>query len=97
MQLNPLSDNIIVKVDEVEEEEIVSGIIVVRQQKERSNMATVIAVGNGVLLPDGTRSKLSVAEGDRIMFAKYAGTDLSIDGESFTVLSEKDIYGVISE
>lgn len=93
MKIRPLHDKVLVKrLDE--EEKTKGGIIVPDSAKEKPMQGKVIAVGQGKLLKDGTRREPSVKEGDRVLFAKYAGTEIKIDGEEHLILSEDEVLGI---
>jgi len=94
MKVRPLNDRIIVKRSE-EEEKTAGGIIIPDNAKEKPFEGKVIAVGNGKKLDDGTVLKLDVKEGDRILFGKYAGTEIKISGEEYLMMREEDVLGVI--
>ena len=90
MNLQPLGDRLIVEV--LEEEEItISGIVLPDTAKEKPQRGKVLAVGPGRLLDDGSRSKPDVAVGDTILFGKYSGTELTVDGVEVIILKEGDI------
>lgn len=92
--LKPLGDRVVVRV--IEGEERTSGGIVLPQTaKEKPQEAEVLAVGPGKLLDDGSRASMEVREGDRVIFAKYAGTEVKVEGKEFLVISEKDILATV--
>ena len=93
--LKPLGERVVVKVMEVEEK--TSGGILLPQTatKEKPQEAEVLAVGPGKLLDDGKRAPMDVREGDRVVFAKYAGTEVKSHGEEFLVIAEKDILAIV--
>ena len=94
MKYRPLHDRVIVK--RVEEEEKTSGgIIIPDAAKEKPQQGKVIAVGKGKILENGKVSPLIVKKGDRILFGKYAGTDIKIDGEEHLIMREDDILAII--
>jgi len=94
MKIRPLQDRVIVKrVDE--EEKTKGGIIIPDSAKEKPIEGKVIAAGNGKVLEDGKVRPLDVKAGDRILFSKYAGTEIKIDGEEHLIMREEDILGVI--
>ena len=95
MKIRPLQDRIIVRRVK-EEEKTKGGIIIPDTAKEKPIEGVVLAVGNGKALEDGTIRKLDVKEGDRILFGKYSGTEVKIDGEEALILREDDILGVLS-
>ena len=94
MKIRPLQDRIIVK--RVEEEEMTKGgIIIPDSAKEKPMEGKVIAVGNGKILDNGQKTKPDVKAGDKVLFSKYAGTEVKIDGEEHLIMREDDILGVI--
>jgi chaperonin GroES len=96
MKIRPLQDRIIVKRVE-EEEKTKGGIIIPDTAKEKPMEGKVIAVGKGKVLEDGKINPLDVKIGDRILFGKYAGTEVKIDGEEHLIMREDDILGVIEK
>jgi len=96
MKIRPLQDRIIVKRLEGEEK-TKGGIIIPDSAKEKPMEGKVVAVGNGKILENGERSKPEVKEGDRVLFGKYAGTEVKIDGEEHLILREDDILGIIEK
>ena len=96
MKIRPLHDRVVIKRVE-EEEKTSSGIIIPDTAKEKPLQGEVIAVGNGKILEDGSVRKLDVKEGDRVLFSKYAGTEIKIDGEEYLMMREDDILGVIEK
>jgi chaperonin GroES len=94
MDLRPLHDRVLVKrLDEGEQK--VGGIIIPDTAKEKPQQAEVKAVGNGKLLDSGERVALEVKPGERILFGKYSGSDIKIDGEEYLILKEDEILGVL--
>ena len=96
MKIRPLQDRVIVKRVE-EEEKTKGGIIIPDSAKEKPIEGKVIAAGNGKLGDDGKVHPLDVKAGDWILFSKYAGTEVKIDGEEHLILREDDILGVIEK
>lgn len=94
MKVRPLHDRLLVKRVQ-EEEKTKGGIIIPDTAKEKPIEGEVIAVGNGTLLDDGTVRPLDVKKGDRVLFSKYGGTEIKIDGEEHLILRESDILGVV--
>jgi chaperonin GroES len=94
MKIRPLQDRIIVKRVQ-EEEKTKGGIIIPDTAKEKPIEGKVIAAGNGKVLEDGKVRPLDVKAGDRILFSKYAGTEIKIEGEEHLIMREEDILGVI--
>lgn len=96
MKIKPLGDRVLVK--RVEEEEVrKGGIILPDTAKEKPQQGRVIAVGTGKFDEDGNRRPLEVKEGDRILFGKYAGTEVKIDEEEYLIMREDDILGIIED
>jgi chaperonin GroES len=94
MNIRPLYDRIVVK--RVEEQETVKGgIIIPDSAKEKPQEAEVIAVGNGKRTDDGKLIPLEVKKGDRILFGKYSGNEIKIDGQEYLILREDEILGVL--
>jgi chaperonin GroES len=94
MKIRPLQDRVIVKRLE-EEEKTKGGIIIPDTAKEKPQEGKVIAVGKGKLTEDGKLIPLDVKAGDRILFGKYSGTEVKIEGEEHLIMREEDILGVI--
>ncbi len=94
MKFRPLQDRVIVK-RIAEEEKTRGGIIIPDTAKEKPIEGEVIAVGNGKVLEDGKVRPLDVKAGDRILFTKYAGTEIKLDGEEHLIIREEDILGVV--
>lgn len=96
MKIRPLQDRIIVK--RLEEEEMTKGgIIIPDSAKEKPSEGLIIAVGKGKVLENGTQLPLDVKKNDRILFGKYAGTDIKIEGDEFLIMREDDVLGVIEK
>jgi chaperonin GroES len=94
MDLRPLHDRVLVKrLDEGEQK--VGGIIIPDTAKEKPQQAEVKAVGNGKLLDSGERAAIDVKPGDRILFGKYSGSDIKIEGEEYLIVTEDEILGVL--
>jgi len=94
MELRPLHDRILVRRLE-DGEQIRGGIIIPDTAKEKPQQAEVRAVGNGKLLDSGQRVSPEVKPGDRILFGKYSGSDIKIDGDEYLILREDEILGVL--
>src|SRR5512143_2749611 len=93
-KLKPLNDKILLKRVEAESK-TKSGIVLPETAKEKPKRGTVIAVGDGKLLDDGTRAKFQVKKGDEGIFASSAGTEVKIDNEEYLILSEDEVLAVI--
>ena len=94
MKIRPLQDRVIVKRVK-EEEKSKGGVIIPDSAKEKPIEGKVIAVGKGKVLEDGSVRELDVKKGDRVLFGKYAGTEVKLDGEEHLILREDDILGVV--
>ncbi|HXG94641.1 MAG TPA: co-chaperone GroES [Blastocatellia bacterium] len=92
--IKPLQDRVIIKRIE-EQEQIRGGIIIPDTAREKPQEGEVIAVGEGKKLDSGERVPLDVKEGDRVLFGKYAGTEIKLDGEEYLIMREDDILGII--
>ncbi len=94
MKMRPLHDRVIVK--RIEEEEKTSGgIIIPDTAKEKPQQGKVVATGKGKILENGKINPVTVKKGDRILFGKYAGTDIKIDGEEHLIMREDDILAIV--
>ncbi|MBM7655743.1 chaperonin GroES [Neobacillus cucumis] len=94
--LRPLGDRIIIELVE-SEEKTASGIVLPDSAKEKPQEGKVVAVGTGRVLENGERVALDVAEGDRIIFSKYAGTEVKYQGVEYLILRENDILAIVGE
>jgi chaperonin GroES len=94
MKIRPLYDRIVVKRIE-EQETIRGGIIIPDSAKEKPQEGEVIAVGNGKRLEDGKVVPLDVKVGDRILFGKYSGSDIKLDGDEYMIMREDEVLGVL--
>src|SRR4051794_23309796 len=95
MKLKPLGDRLIVKpIDE--EETTASGIVLPDTAKEKPQKGKVIAVGDGAIGEDGSRRPLDIAEGDEVLYSKYGGTEITVEGDEVLVLRESDVLAKIS-
>ncbi|MCA1988545.1 MAG: co-chaperone GroES [Desulfarculus sp.] len=96
MKIKPLQDRVIVKRME-EEQKTAGGIIIPDSAKEKPQQGKVLAVGPGKVLEGGTRVDMTVKEGDLVLFGKYAGSEVKIDGEEVLIMREDDILGIIKK
>jgi chaperonin GroES len=96
MKIRPLQDRIVVRRVQ-EEEKTKGGIIIPDSAKEKPIEGEVIAVGNGKIADDGKVLALEVKKGDRILFGKYAGTEIKIDGVEHLILREEEVLGIIEK
>jgi chaperonin GroES len=92
--LRPLGDRVIIELVEAEEKTS-SGIVLPGSAQEKPQEGKVIAVGNGLIRDNGQRTELDVKEGDRIIFSKYAGSELKYEGKEYLILRENDILAVL--
>ena len=95
MKLKPLGDRLIVKAIE-EEETTASGIVLPDTAKEKPQRGKVLAVGDGVINDDGERKPLDVAEGDEVLYSKYGGTEINVEGDDLLVLRESDVLAKVA-
>ena len=94
MALKPLGDRIVVKQVEAQEK-TKSGLVLPDTAKEKPQEAKILAVGPGKLLEDGTVKRLEVKNGDRVLYGKYSGTEVSIEGEDYLILREEDVLAIV--
>ncbi|MGD9154065.1 MAG: co-chaperone GroES [Bacillota bacterium] len=94
MNIKPLGERVVVKVLE-KETKTKSGIVLPDTAKEKPQMGKVLAVGPGKMLDNGQRLAMEVKTGDQVLFAKYSGTEVKLDGEEYMILKENDILAVI--
>jgi chaperonin GroES len=92
--IRPVGDRVVVK-PAAKEEVTRSGIVIPDTAKEKPQEGTVIAIGSGRLLDNGERAAIDVREGDRVLFAKYGGTEFKLEGEEYLVLKESDILAIV--
>lgn len=94
MKIRPLGDKVLVKRVEAQTQ-TKSGIFLPETAKEKPQEATVVAVGDGKLLENGTRASFQVKKGDKILIGKWGGTELKVEGEEMLMLSEDEILGIL--
>jgi chaperonin GroES len=94
MKLKPLDDRIVIKQSEAEEK-TTGGIILPDTAKEKPQIGKVIETGPGKLLENGKRAKMSVKKKDEVIYARYGGNEVEIDGEKYVILRESDIHGIV--
>lgn len=95
MTIRPLHDRVVIKRLEAEEK-TASGIILAPSATEKPDMGEVIAVGEGRRCKDGSRRALDVKVGDKVIFGKYSGQTVKVDGEELLVMKEEDIFGIVA-
>jgi chaperonin GroES len=93
-KLIPIGDHVVIKV-ETAKETVKSGIVLPDSAKEKPQQGTVMAVGSGVVLDNGTKIPLEVKEGDKVVYSKYSGNEIKLDDEEFVVLSQHDILAIV--
>src|SRR5947199_7602152 len=93
-KIRPVGDRVVVK-PAAKEEVTKSGIVIPDTAKEKPQEGTVVAVGSGRLLDNGDRAPIDIREGDRVLFAKYGGTEFKLDGEEYLVVKDDGILAVI--
>lgn len=96
MNITPLGERIVIKVLE-SEERTKSGILIPDTAKEKPQMGEVKAVGSGKMLENGQKVALEVKVGDKVLFAKYSGTEVKLDGEEYMVLKESDVLAIVKD
>ncbi len=96
MKLKPLDDRIVIKQSEAEEKTS-GGIILPDTAKEKPQIGKIVATGPGKLLDNGKRAQMSVKKKNEVLYAKYSGSDIEIDGEKYVILRESDILGIVEK
>ena len=96
MAVKPLGDRVLVERLEDEDEKSSGGIIIPETAKEKPQKGKVVAVGPGKMGDDGKRMAMDVEAGQEVLFGKYAGTDIKVDGKEMLIMREDDILGIIS-
>jgi len=94
-KIKPLADRVIVK-PMAAEEKTKGGIILPDTAKEKPIEGTIIAVGPGRITDEGKEIKMNVKEGDKVLYGKYGGTEINIEGEDYLIMREADIYGIVN-
>ena len=95
-KLRPLGDRVVIQ-PSAREEMTKSGIVLPDTAKEKPQEGTIIAAGPGRIGDDGKREPMDVKQGDKVLYAKYAGTEFKIDGDEFLIVSQKDILAVLAD
>ena len=96
MKLKPLDDRVVIKQLEAEEK-TAGGIILPDTAKEKPQIGKVIAIGPGKLLDNGKRNKMSVKKNDKVIYGKYSGNEVEIEGEKYVILEEKYVLGIVEK
>jgi chaperonin GroES len=94
MKINPMHDRVAVRLVEPESTTL-SGIVIPDNAKEKPSTGDVVAVGSGRVLESGTTVALTVRVGDRVLFGKFAGQSVKVNGEEYTILKEEDIFAIV--
>jgi chaperonin GroES len=95
-KLRPLGDRVVIK-PSAREEMTQSGIVLPDTAKEKPQEGSIVAAGPGKILDDGTREAMDVKVGDKVLYAKYAGTEFKLDGDDVLIVSQKDILAVVAD
>ena len=95
-KLRPLGDRVVIQ-PSAREEMTKSGIVLPDTAKEKPQEGTVIAVGPGKILDDGKREAIDVKAGDKVLYAKYAGTEFKVEGDEYLIVSQKDILAIVAD
>jgi len=93
MKIRPLADKVVVKA-QTQEERTAGGIVLPDTAKEKPQQGEVIAVGQGRILEDGSRAKMGVKAGDTVIYSKYGGNEIKLNGEEYLILDQESIYAV---
>jgi chaperonin GroES len=93
-KLVPIGDHVVIKV-EIAKETMKSGIVLPDSAKEKPQQGTVMAVGSGIMLDNGTKIPLEVKKGDKVFYSKYSGSEIKLDDEEYVVLSQHDILAIV--
>jgi chaperonin GroES len=96
MKLQPLGDRVVVKSTEDAESRTPSGLVIPDTAKEKPQVGEVIAVGPGARDDDGDRIAMDVSVGDKVLYSKFAGTEVKLDGNEYLVLSERDLLAIVN-
>ena len=96
VKIKPLGDRVLVEPLEEADEVVKGGILIPDSAKEKPQEGEIVAVGNGKVLENGTKQQLDVTVGDKVLFSKYAGTEVKLDGDEYTIMREDDILGIVS-
>ena len=96
MKLKPLDDQVVIKQSEADDK-TAGGIILPEAAKEKPQIGKIVAVGPGKLLDDGKRAAMSVKEKDEVLYAKYAGNEVEVDGVKYIILKESSILGIVEK
>ncbi|MGQ0849249.1 MAG: co-chaperone GroES [Actinomycetota bacterium] len=95
MKLRPLGDRVVVKAEDELEQRTASGLVIPDTAKEKPMIGEVLAVGPGALNDEGSRLPMDVSVGDRVLYSKYAGTEVKLEGVEYLVLSARDVLAIV--
>lgn len=95
MKLKPLADKVVIEPLESDEKSA-GGLYLPDSAKKKPQTGKVVAVGDGKILDDGSRAKMNVKVGDKVLFSKYGGNEVTVDGDDYTILDEDQIYAILS-
>jgi chaperonin GroES len=96
MNLKPLDDRIVIKQSDAEDKST-GGILLPDSAQEKPQIGKIVAIGPGKLLDDGKRAQMSVKKKDEVLYAKYSGSDVEVDGEKYVILRESDVLGIVDK
>jgi len=96
MNLKPLDDRIVIKQSDAEDKST-GGILLPDSAQEKPQIGKIVATGPGKLLDDGKRARMSVKKKDEVLYAKYSGSDVEVDGEKYVILRESDVLGIVDK
>ena len=96
MNLKPLDDRIVIKQSDAEEKST-GGILLPDSAQEKPQIGKIVATGPGKVLDDGKRAQMSVKKKDEVLYAKYSGSDVEVDGEKYVILRESDVLGIVEK
>ncbi len=92
--VTPMDDRVLVR-PTAKEEKTASGIFLPESAKDKPMTGTIVAMGPGKLTDDGTRAEMTVSKGDKVLFGKYSGTEVDVDGESLMIMRESELLGIL--
>ncbi|MFN8140587.1 MAG: co-chaperone GroES [Fimbriimonadales bacterium] len=95
MKLKPLADKVVIEPLESDQKSA-GGLYLPDSAKKKPQTGKVVAVGDGKILDDGSRAKMNVKVGDKVLFSKYGGNEVTVDGDDYTILDEDQIYAILS-
>ncbi len=96
MKLQPLGDRVVIEPEDDVEQTTPSGLVIPDTAKEKPQIGKVVAVGPGALDDDGERLPMDVKDGDRVLYSKFAGTEVKVEGAEYLVLSSRDLLAIVS-